>query len=324
MDYALGAFLGACIGDAAGATLEFKRTVKSAELKNALSMKGGGVWETAPGQITDDGELTLCLAHSLAEMDQQFDIEKIAAWYDKWIQSSPFDIGNTTRSGLGAHRKYKSLARSMSESAMVNCMEAKSNGSMMRAVPLAIWGCRLSDEDLVHIVNSDCSLSHPNPSVVSAVTAYVIAIAHLINHPGDRNGAWERVVFFSQGKGCNQEVKEWIKQIEAGIPEPAQPSIGFVKIAFVQAFLQLRKNATYLDAITETLSMGGDTDTNTCIVGGLIGAATGARNIPEAMRNAVLNCNIKQGGQSYRPDWLSTRQIPVLVEKLLKNAPVGL
>lgn len=64
---ALGCLLGACAGDAAGATLEFMgRRPTRAEVESALKMPGGGVWNVALCQITDDGELTLCLAHALA------------------------------------------------------------------------------------------------------------------------------------------------------------------------------------------------------------------------------------------------------------------
>lgn len=62
-DAAVGALLGACVGDAAGAYLEFIGHVPSrSEVERALSMPGGGIWGVAPGQITDDGELTLCQA----------------------------------------------------------------------------------------------------------------------------------------------------------------------------------------------------------------------------------------------------------------------
>ena len=55
---ARGALLGAFIGDASGATLEFLDRKPSAEdVERALSMVGGGCWRVAPGQITDDGEL---------------------------------------------------------------------------------------------------------------------------------------------------------------------------------------------------------------------------------------------------------------------------
>ena len=66
-DVGRGCLLGALVGDAAGATLEFLgRKPDAAEVDRALEMVGGGPWRTAPGQITDDGELALCLARALA------------------------------------------------------------------------------------------------------------------------------------------------------------------------------------------------------------------------------------------------------------------
>ena len=62
-----GSILGAVIGDAAGATLEFiGRKPDRSEVLHALKMVGGGWWRTASGQITDDGEMALCLMHDLA------------------------------------------------------------------------------------------------------------------------------------------------------------------------------------------------------------------------------------------------------------------
>ena len=53
--------------------------------------------------------------------------------------------------------------------------------------------------------------------------------------------------------------------------------------------------SNYESAIAETLKGGGDTDTNACIVGGLIGAAVGVGKIPQKMRDAVLNCDASLG-----------------------------
>jgi len=41
-------------------------------------------------------------------------------------------------------------------------------------------------------------------------------------------------------------------------------------------------------ALRLTIQQGGDTDTNACIVGGLLGAAVGIKNIPSYMLNKVL------------------------------------
>ena len=65
---AYGAVCGALVGDAAGGVLEFMDKKPSRhEIDYALNMLGGGVFNLAPGQITDDGELTLCLLRALAD-----------------------------------------------------------------------------------------------------------------------------------------------------------------------------------------------------------------------------------------------------------------
>lgn len=64
-DAAHGALMGTLAGDAAGATLKLLcRTPSSWEVDNALRKVSGDIWGTAPGQITDDGELTFALTHA--------------------------------------------------------------------------------------------------------------------------------------------------------------------------------------------------------------------------------------------------------------------
>ena len=104
-----GAMLGALVGDAAGATLEFKPDVSPPMLETALAMRGGGVWKTAPGQITDDGELTMTLATALVECKSEFDADQIAMMYSRWVDSRPFDIGNTTKKTLGVSITKKTV-----------------------------------------------------------------------------------------------------------------------------------------------------------------------------------------------------------------------
>ena len=82
LDRAQGCLLGALIGDATGATLEFLgRKPTEDDLDQALTMTGGGVFRLAPGQITDDGELTLALAHALIDGNGSYDLDKVATRY---------------------------------------------------------------------------------------------------------------------------------------------------------------------------------------------------------------------------------------------------
>lgn len=321
-DAALGAVLGALAGDAAGAVLEFRRepiTVEDAA--RALTFPGGGVWRVAPGQITDDGELTMCLLRALAsgEPPRRAAAERYAAW----VASDPFDIGQTTALSLGclSDPAFRAIAEregadvAMERAARERCMPSKANGSLMRASPIGVYAWDATDETIAEIAIADATLSHPNAACADAGAAYAIAIASLVRTPGDvrealaRAGAWVSA-------HATDEVRDWMEDARAGRLPPFAPQIGFVRIAFTHAFAQLARGADWTTAVRETLAGGGDTDTNACIVGGLVGAAVGAASIPQAAREAVLTSH-HEGGACPRDAWLHPRDVPDLVARIV-------
>ena len=85
----------------------------------------------------------------------------------------------------------------------------------------------------------------------------------------------------------------------------------------MNAFQHLLQESSYETTIRETLCQGGDTDTNACIAGALVGAATGAESIPKPMKAAVLDCDTRQGRQ--RPEFLHGRRVPELTRALLQR-----
>src|SRR5690606_37487452 len=109
--------------------------------------------------------------------------------------------------------------------------------------------------------------------------------------------------------GGNDEVGLWLEEARRGVVVPYTPHDGFVRIAFTHAFRHLALGTRWEDAIRETLAGGGDTDTNACIVGGLLGARWGASAIPLAMREAVLGCDTTSGRHP-RPEDLHPRAAP--------------
>lgn len=56
----------------------------------------------------------------------------------------------------------------------------------------------------------------------------------------------------------------------------------------------------------EIIQQGGDTDTNACIVGGMLGAFLGNSNIPKEMATNVLSYNCTDNG-IIRPEFLNTK-----------------
>lgn len=74
----------------------------------------------------------------------------------------------------------------------------------------------------------------------------------------------------------------------------------------------------YEDGLKQTLMLGGDTDTNAAIVGGMLGALWGARAIPACICGAVL---LPASGQSGNPGCHGQKPIQFLQgDRLLPTA----
>jgi ADP-ribosyl-[dinitrogen reductase] hydrolase len=317
-DVGRGCLLGALIGDAAGATLEFLgRKPAEADVDRALRMVGGGPLRTAPGQITDDGELMLCLARALAGTST-FSIEKVALEYLAWLRSDPFDIGNATTNGLsgGLASAPGDVHEGMWCAAAAKNLDSKANGALMRAAPLGIWGWRVNEEALVAAASADSRLTHPNQTCQHASAVHCLAIRHLELRPGDGEGAFASAKEWAQRLHAD-EIVEWLGLARDNADAEYLPHAGFVKHGFVHAFRHLNLGTSYAEALCETLLGGGDTDTNACIVGGLVGALHGESGIPGSLAEAVMTCDTEEGRP--RPVWLQTReQLPRLLEALVE------
>ena len=195
-------------------------------------------------------------------------------------------------------------------------MQSKANGALMRATALAVWSTRVSLTEAIDAAKLDCQLTHPNLSCQYANAAYVVALRHLVMQPGDRAGALQAAALTLEDEAAS-EVKGWFEHALADGDEPCHPLAGFVKIAFTLAFKHLAKGSTYQTAITETLLGGGDTDTNACIVGGLVGALHGVASIPSVMTQALLTCDTQVGRP--RPEVYSTRELGRLTNELIEK-----
>jgi len=317
-DHAYGAIFGALSGDAAGASLEFLwRVPEPHEVERALQMVGGGGWETAPGQITDDGEMTIACLKAIAGKNP-YPIEDVACNYVDWANSSPFDIGTTTRNALRyltdlPDGKYAKAV--MQQSHRLN-MHSKANGSLMRASAIGVWSASVQLEDAVKAAKLDASLTHPNISCQYATAAYVVAIRHLLLNADDSEGAIAAAVETLIGDDA-LEVAGWLDEALDGRIEPAYPNAGYVKVAFGLAFYHLMKRSSCRQALYETLLLGGDTDTNACIVGGLAGALNGFQSMPEALVSGLINCDTGLGQP--RPEYYSTKYLTLLIDGVLAD-----
>ena len=146
-----------------------------------MQMPGGGCHKVAPGQVTDDSELSLSLLHALIEGEGKLDLCAICKWYSKWLSSKPYDVGNTTRNGLSKCSQVNpdpsKAYQAAEKGAFKNSM---SNGAMMRIAPLAVWARSLSLQDLESAVTQEVAFTHAQVAMKQLCTAYCLLIGQLI------------------------------------------------------------------------------------------------------------------------------------------------
>lgn len=314
--------LGAFVGDAAGATLEFGRRPVTAEMADAaMRMPGGGVMGVGRGQITDDGELTLAAWSAIHPWDSYVGIPRtnLIRAYADWIKSRPFDCGHTcgyafyeaadvvdgVEEGQGSmHERLQSFESNVKE----NNAQSEANGALMRATALATWIASQPNTPITHCIDLaevDSELSHPNEVCREVNQIYVLAVCMLLR--GETPQMTLRYVSDYVEEQCqNEKVKQWFFIDSLDISElNCERNIGHVRWAFTLAIHFLRNpDVSYEDAIRVTLMKGGDTDTNACIVGGLVACY---QPIPEYMLTPVLafDC-VREGIQ--RPDVYSVKK----------------
>lgn len=112
-------------------------------------MFGRGPHKVASGQVTDDSEMSMCVLWGLVNANKNssqatFDFELIADQYRKWYESNPFDIGETTERAVAelVNGKAKDCIDTVNEE-----NHGKSNGSLMRMTPTAIFGSALEAKE---------------------------------------------------------------------------------------------------------------------------------------------------------------------------------
>jgi len=139
----------------------------------------------------------------------------------------------------------------------------------MRISPIGMMGINISDVQLRKCVLSDIGATHCRDIAIESSYSYCIAIRELIK-TGD-----EVIALASVDKLKMKWFGELIfpKLIEIDVQK--EWSKGWCKTAWYYAFSSLALKKCLKDAMMHVVLEKGDTDTDACIVGALIGAKIG-------------------------------------------------
>ncbi|MDX9721647.1 MAG: ADP-ribosylglycohydrolase family protein [Myxococcota bacterium] len=296
-----GLLLGQLVGDALGATVECETATVIRQLypQGLREIVGGGPLFIKRGQITDDSELALALVRCLINYGPDFDM--IARAYVRWRYSSPLDIGVLTSAALTVPEPDRITEAQLSaHAASVNgSPEKHGNGSMMRVCPWALYGAFLADHTLAALVRRDSALTHPAPAAQDACVAFVIAMAH-----GLRGAAPVQMYEQALQNVTEVGVRDALLRARSHAPRCDGAAHGNALVSIQNAFFHLLNTSSFEEGVVQTVMAGGDTDTNACITGALLGASQGSSAVPANWRDAVLLCTTQRAPEYQATDAL--------------------
>jgi len=300
LDRCLGAVIGAAVGDALGAGYEF--TLPKHD--TVIEMKGGGHFDWAPGEWTDDTQMSLAVLEALGE--EKGEIHKVAANFLEWFDSNPPDVGTQTREVLGAAELPQDLM-AVSAAFMDENPDAAGNGGLMRTSPVPLID--IGNRDVVANYAKDvASLTHAHPDSINACILWSLAIQRAVKDatPLNENFDWIDAVYAGLEFIEKDHRDRWDNIIT--VSAKSNPRIftpnGWVVSAFQAALSSIvntnvpKKNPSshFRDALVAAIKIGDDTDTVASIAGAFLGARWGESSIPVEWSEKIHGYRVRNSG----------------------------
>lgn len=266
LNRALGAYLGFAVGDALGAPVEFMTAGEIRQQYGELcEMRGGGWLRLAPGQVTDDTQMSIALGAAILQA-QGWDLHCVAEHFGAWLKTRPIDVGNTCRRGITRFLREGTLESPLREA-------DGGNGALMRNLPLVLY--TLADDAMFsRLTLEQCHLTHHHPLSDAATLAL---------------GRITKVLLLGQGKHQAREIADSLVAMQRVFnfdPYPKRTS-GYV-VDTAQTVLHTFFSTDSFEAcLIKTVNLGGDADTTGALAGMLAGAAYGLKAIPRRWLQAL-------------------------------------
>jgi len=266
-----GLLVGAAIGDALGAPFEFqpagryKQRFPQAVLRGTGELIGGGGFNWAPGEFTDDTQMGIVLAESLLSNDLQLNSDDLFSSWRKWANDAT-DVGNTTRHAL-SFEDWRDVKHR-------NPAMTAANGALMRAFPLALLEV---DEDTRRTWTlQQAALTHAHPD--AGFGAWLgVAMMRAAIEGRDAYVALESELNRLPAESCDKFAPLLAKTWS---PNAEMLGNGSVWGCLACAVWAVRGATCYEDAVVRAVNVGDDADTVACVAGAIAGAMFTEQAIP--------------------------------------------
>ena len=316
---AAGVLLTMAAGDALGAGYEFGGPYPA---DMPVAMKGGGAFNWAPGEWTDDTQMALVIAQAALETGDLLSVaalDSIAGGWAQWMTTAA-DVGAQTSSVLAAAKRAAAAdadtgvtaahLEAESERLHMRTGHTAGNGSLMRTAPVAL--AYLHDpEALTQAATRISQITHFDPEAAEACVlwCHLIRLAVLTGQlrasealealAVDRRAVWaERLEAAASMQPSDFTANGWVVQAlqaawcsivttaggAASAAASSTPSNGEPRLSSPSA----ARDPHHVRRALEAAVRGGrDTDTVAAIAGGLLGGLHGASAVPAGWRRVL-------------------------------------
>ena len=285
-----GALFGVAVGDALGAPVEFMSPEGIARQHGRVDeMIGGGWLNVAPGEITDDTQMTLCVARGILK-NPEHPVAEIGANFIEWACGGPKDIGGTCALSISKAQQIARVSGHLDRPSYSDWMQASNdadkamngrsagNGSLMRTVYVPCY--YYSEAEMTERAIAISTMTHHSDEAAEACTLYSRIIARMLN----RKKTQTRLLIFEE------EVKR-SRYAEALRPDFRPKPSGYVVDSLKAAIWSIsrteQRRYPFRSAVESAVNLGGDADTIGAITGGIAGAIYGYNKIPESWTGAL-------------------------------------
>ena len=279
---AVGAIVGSAVGDALGAPFEFgvageySRRFPVPVLSGNGEMIGGGGFNWAAGEFTDDTQMALALAESLLAV-RGFDADDLWTRFRAWAYDAK-DIGINTSSVL-SHASHRGAAE---KGHVATGGRSASNGCVMRIAPVGVIGVGLGQQETIEIAAKQAALTHFDPAA-AAGAAIVAEVIRRVIITGVFHGVAEKVVAdLSVLPDLGDAAAKYAPLVSIDFDPRTHtgPGNGSVWTTVAQALWAVRTTSSFEDAMVAVINLGGDTDSVAAVAGAVAGALYGMQRIP--------------------------------------------
>ena len=282
-DRAVGALVGLACGDALGRPVESRSSDSVARDHGRVAeMLADGTHGQPAGTVTDDTELTLRLARSLAACGA-FAPADAAERFADWLAGDPFDVDPSTAEAIRGYDDAATPADA-ARTAWVARPEGQNagNGSLVYCVPTAL--AYADRTRLAEAAAGASRLTHADPRCVESCVALARVVRELLDGAGveDALGA---ALSLAGERAAPTGVREALAV--ATEREARRENGGFVLTTLETALADALTAESFEDAVVTSVSRGGDAGTVGAVCGASAGARFGADAVPPRWTDRV-------------------------------------